>query len=61
MSYAHEGGKVTARLELTLNGGLLQPGDYGAFRAFLGRLDEALHRRVTAEPGTQTASAWEAR
>ena len=48
-------GKVIARLELTLNGGLLQPGEYGAFRAFLGRLDEALHRRVEAAP-TQTAA-----
>ena len=56
VTYAREGSKVTARLELTLNGGLLQPGDYGAFRAFLGRLDEALHRRVSAEPATQTAA-----
>src|SRR5438132_1506631 len=57
VSYAREGGLVTARLELTLNGGLLAPKDYGAFRAFLGRLDEALHRRVEAAPATQTASA----
>ena len=57
VSYAREGGVVTARLELTLNGGVLSPKDYGAFRAFLGRLDEALHRRVEAAPATQTASA----
>ena len=56
VSYTRADGRVSARLELTLNGGLLQPGDYGAFRAFLGRLDEALHRRVEAAPATQTAS-----
>ena len=53
--YAREEGKVTARLSLILNGGLLQPGDYGAFRAFLGRLDEALHRRVEAAPARTAA------
>ncbi len=47
--------RVTARLELTLNGGLLKPMDYPAFRAFLGRLDAALLRKVTAAPGLQTA------
>jgi hypothetical protein len=57
VTYAREGGKVVARLELTLNGGLLQPKEYGAFRSFLGRLDEALRRRVEAAPATQTASA----
>ncbi|MFN2549685.1 MAG: DUF3857 domain-containing protein [Myxococcales bacterium] len=57
VTYAREGGVVTARLELTLNGGVLAPQEYGAFRAFLGRLDEALHRRVEAAPATQTASA----
>lgn len=57
VTYAREGGTVIARLELTLNGGLLPPAEYGAFRAFLGRLDEALHRRVEAAPATQTASA----
>src|SRR3954468_8130940 len=56
IAYGREGGRVTARLTLTLNGGLLQPTDYGAFRAFLGRLDEALHRRVEAAPATQTAA-----
>ena len=55
--YAREEGKVSARLELTLNGGLLQPSDYGAFRAFLGRLDAALQRRVEAAPAARTASA----
>jgi hypothetical protein len=57
VKYARDGAKVTARLELTLNGGLLQPADYTAFRAFLGRLDAALQRRVEAVPATQTASA----
>ncbi|HUJ24667.1 MAG TPA: transglutaminase domain-containing protein, partial [Myxococcales bacterium] len=56
ITYAREDGKVTAKLSLVLNGGLLQPKDYGAFRAFLGRLDEALHRRVEAAPATQTAA-----
>src|SRR5207248_2637262 len=55
VQYARVEGKVTARLSLTLNGGLLQPGDYGAFRAFLGRLDEALHRRVEAAPARTAA------
>ena len=56
VSYARQDGVVTARLTLILNGGTLAPGDYGAFRAFLGRLDEALHRRVEATPATQTAA-----
>ena len=56
ITYSLEGGRVVAHLALTLNGGVLQPVDYGAFRAFLGRLDEALHRRVEAAPATQTAA-----
>jgi len=56
ISYARQEGKVSARLELTLNGGVLLPGDYAAFRAFLGRLDAALQRRVEAAPA-RTASA----
>jgi len=56
VSYSRDAGKVSARLSLTLNGGLLQPQDYAAFRAFLGRLDEALRRRVEAGPTTQTAA-----
>jgi transglutaminase-like putative cysteine protease len=55
ITYAREAGKVAAKLSLVLNGGLLQPRDYAAFRAFLGRLDEALHRRVEAAP-SQTAA-----
>jgi tetratricopeptide (TPR) repeat protein len=57
VTYAGDGAQVTARLEFTMNGGLLQPKEYGAFRAFLGRLDEALHRRVEAMPAARTASA----
>jgi hypothetical protein len=56
ITYSQEGGRVVAHLTLILNGGILQPVDYGAFRAFLGRLDEALHRRVEAAPATQTAA-----
>ena len=56
VTYARAAGKVAAKLSLTLNGGLLQPKDYGAFRAFLGRLDEALHRRVETGPLAQTAA-----
>ena len=56
ITYSQEAGRVVAHLALTLNGGILQPVDYGAFRAFLGRLDEALHRRVEAAPATQTAA-----
>ena len=57
VAYARQEGKVSARLELTLNGGMLQPVDYAAFRAFLGRLDAALQRRVEAAPAARTASA----
>ena len=56
IAYALEGGRIVARMTLTLNGGLLQPKDYAAFRAFLGRLDDALHRRVEAAPFAQTAA-----
>jgi tetratricopeptide (TPR) repeat protein len=56
VSYALEQGKVTARLELTLKGGKLQPADYAAFRGFLTRLDSALRRTVEAQPTVQTAS-----
>jgi tetratricopeptide (TPR) repeat protein len=56
IGYESSGGKIVARLTLTLNGGLLQPRDYAAFRAFLGRLDDALHRRVEAAPHAQTAA-----
>ncbi|HTO98921.1 MAG TPA: DUF3857 domain-containing protein [Myxococcales bacterium] len=56
IEYGSSGGKIVARLTLTLNGGLLQPRDYAAFRAFLGRLDDALHRRVEAAPRAQTAA-----
>jgi hypothetical protein len=55
LSYSKHDGKVTARLELTLNGGQLRAMDYPAFRAFLGRLDRALLRKVEAAPPTQTA------
>ncbi|HYS07434.1 MAG TPA: DUF3857 domain-containing protein [Myxococcales bacterium] len=55
VAYAKDGGRIVARLTLTLNGGVLQPGEYAAFRAFLGRLDDALHRRVEAAP-LQTAA-----
>ena len=55
IAWSRQDGKVTARLELTLNGGLLKPMDYPAFRAFLGRLDAALLRKVAATPGVQTA------
>ena len=54
--YTREQGKVVARLTLTLNGGVLQPADYARFRAFLGRLDDALQRRVEATPPAQTAA-----
>ena len=47
--------KVTARLELELKGGTVPPQDYAAFRAFLGRLDRVLSRKVEATPPAQTA------
>ena len=55
ISYEQSGGKVHARLDVTLKGGLLQPAEYGAFRAFLGRLDSALQRKVEAAQGPRTA------
>ena len=56
IAYAKDEGDIVARLTLTLNGGVLQPVDYAAFRAFLGRLDDALRRRVEATPLAQTAA-----
>ena len=55
IAWSRHDGKVTARLELTLNGGLLKPMDYPAFRAFLGRLDAALLRKASTAPAVQTA------
>ncbi|HYY53419.1 MAG TPA: DUF3857 domain-containing protein, partial [Myxococcales bacterium] len=54
--YTRDQGKIVARLTLTLNGGVLQPAEYPRFRAFLGRLDDALQRRVEATPPAQTAA-----
>ena len=34
----------------------LAPLDYGAFRSFLGRLDQALSRKVEAAPPARTAA-----
>jgi len=56
IAYKGDGSHVVARLTLTLHGGVLQPSDYMAFRAFLGRLDDALQRRVEATPLAQTAA-----
>jgi hypothetical protein len=56
ITYRREEGRLIARLTLTLNGGVLQPADYIRFRAFLGRLDDALQRRVEATPLAQTAA-----
>ena len=56
VTYAREGTSVKARLEMELKGGLVPPQEYGAFRAFLGRLDRALVRKVEAAPPSQTAS-----
>ena len=54
--YGREDGQVVARLSLELRGGTLLPKEYGAFRAFLGRLDQALLRKVeAAAPGNTTA------
>ena len=55
VKYTHADGKVTARLELELKGGTVSPQDYSAFRAFLGRLDRVLSRKVEATPLAQTA------
>ena len=52
LSYAKSGTGVSARLELELAGGQLKPAEYPAFRAFLGRLDAALLRKVEAAPPT---------
>jgi tetratricopeptide (TPR) repeat protein/transglutaminase-like putative cysteine protease len=53
--YEREDGQVVARLSLELRGGTLLPNEYGAFRAFLGRLDQALLRKVEAARGDTTA------
>jgi hypothetical protein len=54
--YAKEAGKMTAQLELELDGGTVAPQEYPAFRAFLGRLDDALARKVEAAPAPRTAA-----
>ena len=53
--YALEAGVVKAGFDLQLEGGLLQPEGYAAFRDFLGKLDQALGRSVTATPGAGAA------
>ncbi len=53
--YAGGEGKVTASLLLELKGGMVAPQDYAAFRSFLGRLDQALSRKVEAAPPARTA------
>src|SRR5229473_1556963 len=55
IKYAGGEGKVTASLTLELKGGMVAPQEYAAFRAFLGRLDRALLRKVEAAPPAQTA------
>jgi hypothetical protein len=55
VKYAVADGKLTARLELELKGGTVTPEEYGAFRAFLGKLDRVLSRKVEATPPAQTA------
>jgi transglutaminase-like putative cysteine protease/Tfp pilus assembly protein PilF len=55
VKYTLAEGKVTARLELELKGGTVSPQDYAAFRAFLGRLDRVLSRKVEATPRPRTA------
>ena len=56
VKYAVADGKLTARLELELKGGIVTPQEYGAFRAFLGRLDRALSRKVETTAPAQTAA-----
>jgi hypothetical protein len=56
VKYGKEPGKITAHLELELDGGTVSPQEYPAFRAFLGRLDETLSRKVEATPAPQTAA-----
>ena len=55
IKYAGGEGKVTASLTLELKGGTVAPQEYAAFRAFLGRLDRALLRKVEAAPPAQAA------
>jgi transglutaminase-like putative cysteine protease len=61
LRYKLDGGRVVAELSVTLRGGLLQPAEYPAFRAFLSRLDSALQRQVEAAPRTTTAEADQAK
>ena len=53
--YSQEAGVVKASFDLQLEGGLLQPEGYAAFRDFLGKLDQAIGRPVTATPGASAA------
>jgi len=62
LHFASDAGTVRAQLDLSLNGGSLQPEDYAAYRAMLGQLDQALARKVEARApvGPQAALGREA-
>ena len=55
LRYAEEDGKVTSNLVIEMKGGTVAPQDYAAFRSFLGRLDQAVSRKVEAAPPARTA------
>ena len=55
LRYAEEDGKVTSSLVIEMKGGTVAPQDYAAFRSFLGRLDQAVSRKVEAAPPARTA------
>ena len=56
VTYAKVASGLTAQLELELAGGQLKAADYPAFRAFLGRLDAAIARKIDAAKPARTAA-----
>jgi len=61
LHFANEGGTLRAQLDLVLAGGLLQPADYPAYRAMLGKLDQALARKVELTPAPLAAAPKESK
>jgi hypothetical protein len=57
MSYRMDGGKLLAECELILSVARVSAADYPAFRAFLGRVDQAFARKVTVSGAPAQAAA----
>jgi hypothetical protein len=57
LSVRVEAGMVVVRGEIALEAARIAPGDYPAFRAWLGKVDQTFSRKLTArQQGGQSAS-----